>query len=77
MISLLSATPSVLTDAQLAELSHSTPATFEGIPPLLRHLELNVALTVEPAYEGYAGGSGTLSITEECVWLGSVRLVAR
>ncbi|KAL8278422.1 hypothetical protein RQP46_009112 [Phenoliferia psychrophenolica] len=67
MIALLSSPPSVLTDAQLSELSGSTPASFQGIPPLLRHQELNVQLSVEPAFEGYVGGSGTLFVTEDSV----------
>lgn len=64
-ISLLSAPPAVLTAAELAALSVSTPASFEGIPPLLRHEQLDVTLSIDPPFNNYAGGLGTLFVTEE------------
>lgn len=64
VLTALTAPPPALTSAELAELSISTPNTFEGIPPLLRHLEAEVEFTIEPAFQGATGGKGGLWITE-------------
>ncbi|KAI5481210.1 hypothetical protein MNV49_005645 [Pseudohyphozyma bogoriensis] len=66
-ITLLTSAPPALTAEELAALSTSTPATFEGIAPLLRHREEQVTVTVEPAFQGFEGGKGTLWITEGAV----------
>ena len=63
-ITLLSQPPPALSQAELAEISASTPSTFEGIAPILRHKEEQVTVTVEPAFEGFTGGKGELYITE-------------
>lgn len=64
-ITLLTSPPPALTPPELQDLSQSTPATFEGIAPLLRHFEEQVEIRVEPAFEGFSGGTGSVYITEE------------
>ncbi|GAA5932331.1 hypothetical protein JCM1841_000851 [Sporobolomyces salmonicolor] len=66
-ITLLTAPPPALTPPELQSISASTPATFEGIAPLLRHLEDDVELRIEPALEGFEGGTGSLWVTEEAL----------
>ncbi|ORY73625.1 regulator of volume decrease after cellular swelling-domain-containing protein [Leucosporidium creatinivorum] len=66
-ITLLSTAPPALTSAELAEISATTPSTFEGIAPLLRHKEEQVEVTVDPAFEEFTGGKGELWITEGAV----------
>lgn len=63
MISLTSPPPA-LTPAELAILSADTPTTFEGIPPLLRHLESSIEFFIDPPFEEFASGNGSLYITE-------------
>lgn len=63
----LTAPPPALTSAELAIISVSTPTTFEGIAPLLRHKEELVELTIDPPFESFAGGKGSLFITEGLV----------
>jgi hypothetical protein len=63
-LTLLTAPPPALTPSELAEISAATPASFEGIAPLLRHLENEVDFTIEPAVGGFGGGKGELFITE-------------
>lgn len=66
-ITLLTQPPPALTPSELAEISAATPSTFEGIPPLLRHKEEEVEFNLEPAFEGFLGGKGSLWVTEGCV----------
>ncbi|GAA5883020.1 hypothetical protein JCM16303_006795 [Sporobolomyces ruberrimus] len=66
-ITLLTSPPPALTPPELQDLSQSTPATFEGIAPLLRHFEEQVEIRVEPAFEGFSGGTGSVYITEEAL----------
>ncbi|GAA5902337.1 Voldacs domain-containing protein [Sporobolomyces salmoneus] len=66
-ITLLTSPPPALTPPELQDLSQSTPASFEGIAPLLRHFEEEVEIRVEPAFEGFAGGKGNVYITEEAL----------
>lgn len=63
-ITLLTSPPPALTPPELQDLSQSTPTTFEGIAPLLRHFEEEVEIVVEPAFEGFAKGTGSLWVTE-------------
>lgn len=63
-LTLLTAPPPALTPSELAEISAATPASFEGIPPLLRHLEKEVEFTIEPPVGAFVGGKGELFITE-------------
>lgn len=64
-ITLLTSPPPALTPPELQDLSQSTPASFEGIAPLLRHFEEEVEITVDPAFEGFTGGRGSIYVTEE------------
>ncbi|GAA5970251.1 hypothetical protein JCM3765_000973 [Sporobolomyces pararoseus] len=66
-ITLLTSPPPALTPPELQDLSQATPATFEGIAPLLRHFEEEVEIRVEPAFEGFTGGRGSVYITEEAL----------
>ncbi|GAA5866064.1 hypothetical protein JCM1840_003397 [Sporobolomyces johnsonii] len=66
-VTLLSAPPPALTPPELQSISASTPATFQGIAPLLRHLEHDVELRIEPPFEGFEGGTGSLWVTEEAL----------
>lgn len=64
-ITVLSQPPAALTRAELDEMSLTTPDSFQGIPPLLRHKQERVRVTCEPAFEGFEGGQdGELWITE-------------
>ncbi|GAA5986767.1 hypothetical protein JCM11641_004783 [Rhodosporidiobolus odoratus] len=65
-LTLLTAPPQALTAEELANLSSSTPSTFEGIAPITRHHEHELRVKVDPAYEGFTGDDleGELWITE-------------
>ncbi|GAA5867218.1 hypothetical protein JCM8547_003122 [Rhodosporidiobolus lusitaniae] len=66
-ISLLSSSPPSLTQEELSALSQTTPSSFDGIPPLLRHQETDgVHVKVEPAVQGFTGVGleGELWVTE-------------
>jgi hypothetical protein len=63
-ITCLTTPPPALSATELAEISTTTPATFEGIPPILRHKEEQVEFSIDPAFEGFVGGKGELWITE-------------
>ncbi|KAK4048642.1 hypothetical protein OIV83_004612 [Microbotryomycetes sp. JL201] len=66
-ITLLSAPPAALDQAALAEVSAATPATFEGIAPLLRYKDADCTVTCEPPFETFSGGTGHLYVTEEAL----------
>lgn len=61
----ITSAPPALSQEELDSLSASTPESFAGIPPLLRHKEEDVFWTVEPEYQGVKQGRGTLWVTEE------------
>lgn len=63
-ITSLTSPPPALSQAELVEISASTPSTFEGIAPILRHKQEEVEVTVDPPFESFSGGKGTLYITE-------------
>ncbi|GAA5840731.1 hypothetical protein JCM11251_001685 [Rhodosporidiobolus azoricus] len=66
-VTLLSTPPPSLDRDELSSISSSTPQTFEGIPPLLRHYEAEgVTIRVDPAHEGFTGEGvkGGLWVTE-------------
>lgn len=63
-ITSLTAAPPALTAAELAEMSLTTPTSFEGIAPILRYKEEHVEVTVDPPFQGCSGGKGELWITE-------------
>ncbi|GAA5950812.1 hypothetical protein JCM10213_001406 [Rhodosporidiobolus nylandii] len=66
-LSLLSGPPPALDRDQLADISAATPASFDGIAPLLRHYEADgVRVRIDPAYQGLTGDGveGGLWVTE-------------
>ncbi|KAM0754202.1 hypothetical protein T439DRAFT_323077 [Meredithblackwellia eburnea MCA 4105] len=65
MITILTTSPPVLTSEELNTLSQSTPSTFNDIPPLLRHQQEAVTVSIDPPFQDYAGGKGTLFVTED------------
>lgn len=71
MLISLTAPPPSLSTAELTQLSSSTPSSFEGIPPLLRHFEREVEFFLDPPFEGVGaegkGTMGSLWITEGSV----------
>jgi hypothetical protein len=80
---------SVPTSVSLEEhraLVGSTPASFNDIPPILRHKEENVSVTLDPPLDGFSeqdGAQGTLYVIERQAaaleilpWLTDVYMVA-
>ncbi|RPD75039.1 hypothetical protein L226DRAFT_534629 [Lentinus tigrinus ALCF2SS1-7] len=66
-ISLVSSLPTHISPEEHKTLSASTPASFADIPPVLRHQEPNVSVTLEPPLEGFSaedGANGTLYVIE-------------
>ncbi|GAA5916716.1 hypothetical protein JCM6882_005784 [Rhodosporidiobolus microsporus] len=66
-VTLLTTPPPSLDRDELSSISSSTPQTFEGIAPLLRHYEADgVTVRVDPAHEGFSGEGldGGLWVTE-------------
>ncbi|KAM0787322.1 hypothetical protein ACM66B_007095 [Microbotryomycetes sp. NB124-2] len=67
-ITLLSSPPAALDQEALAQASLATPASFEGIAPLLRHKDTDCTLTCDPPFEGFSGAtSGHLYVTEDAL----------
>ncbi|EMD33396.1 hypothetical protein CERSUDRAFT_126142 [Gelatoporia subvermispora B] len=64
---LISAVPTFITPDEHRQAVASTPASFNDIPPVLRHKEENVSVTLEPSVEGLSAedcASGTLYVIE-------------
>ncbi|GAA6017530.1 hypothetical protein JCM10207_008258 [Rhodosporidiobolus poonsookiae] len=69
-VTLLTAPPPALTQDELSSLSSSTPHSFDGIPPLLRHHEQSgVRVRVDPPTQGFDGEGleGGLWVTEDAL----------
>lgn len=66
MLTKLTSPPPSLSLEDLNQISASTPSSFEGIPPLLRHFEDNVEFFVDPPFEG-VGGEGAGSLGGLCI----------
>ncbi|KAF8515383.1 regulator of volume decrease after cellular swelling-domain-containing protein [Hysterangium stoloniferum] len=59
--------PRSISPAEHHQLVASTPASFSDIPPILRHKEENVSVSLDPLLEGFEaedGAKGTLYVTE-------------
>ena len=59
--------PNYITPDQHREAIASTPASFNDVPPVLRHKEENVSVSIEPALEGFPApecAEGTLYVIE-------------
>ena len=68
-ITLVSSLPTHISPEEHKTISASTPASFADIPPVLRHKEDNVSVTLDPPLEGFSpqdGANGTLYAIERC-----------
>lgn len=66
-IALIAELPKFVTPAEHQQLVASTPVSFNDIPPVLRHREEAVAVTLDPPLEGFSmedAAKGTLYIIE-------------
>ncbi|PIL29890.1 transporter [Ganoderma sinense ZZ0214-1] len=66
-ISVVTALPTHISPDEHKNISASTPASFADIPPVLRHQEQNVAVTLDPPLDGFStddAANGTLYIIE-------------
>ncbi|TFK50036.1 hypothetical protein OE88DRAFT_1713189 [Heliocybe sulcata] len=63
----ITAIPTFVSPEEHKTLVESTPASFNDIPPVLRHKEENVLVKLDPAAEGFTGegdARGTLYVLE-------------
>ena len=66
-VTLITEAPRSVSPAEHRQLVASTPASFSDIPPVLRHKEEGVTVTLDPPVEGFStadGAKGTLYIIE-------------
>lgn len=71
-ITIVESLPKFVTPDEHKILIASTPASFSDIPPVLRHKEDNVSITLDPAFEGFSVdncANGTLYVIERSVRL--------
>lgn len=71
-IVVIDALPKFTTPEEHRSLVASTPASFSDIPPVLRHKEDNVSITLDPTLDSFSTedcASGTLYVLERCVEL--------
>ena len=61
-VNLVSAVPTFVSLEEHKTLVASTPASFNDIPPVLRHKEDNVVVTLNPPLDGFDGVTGTLYV---------------
>ncbi|EJD49665.1 hypothetical protein AURDEDRAFT_84813, partial [Auricularia subglabra TFB-10046 SS5] len=68
-VTTLNGPPPFTTPEQHAQLTASTPESFESIPPILRHLEQAVVLSLDPPLDGVqcTEARGALYVTERVV----------
>ncbi|KAK4053994.1 hypothetical protein OIO90_003639 [Microbotryomycetes sp. JL221] len=66
-ITLISNAPPALDREGLAEITSSTPSSFENVAPYLRYKDEDCQIIVEPAFEGFERGQGQLFVTEEAL----------
>lgn len=63
----IDALPTYISPDEHKELVASTPASFNDIPPVLRHKEDNVSITLDPALPEFSTedcANGTLYVIE-------------
>ena len=68
-IGIITALPTYISPEEHKEVSAATPASFADIPPVLRHKEENVSITLDPPLDGFSpedGANGTLYVIERC-----------
>lgn len=66
-VAFISSPPRSISPAEHRQLVASTPVSFNDIPPVLRHKEESVAITLDPPLEGFSAedcGKGILYVTE-------------
>lgn len=69
-IGIISGFPTFISPDEHKTISASTPASFADIPPVLRHKEQNVSVTLDPPLPGFSsedGANGTLFVIERCL----------
>lgn len=67
---LITSLPNFISAEEHRTLIGSTPNSFSDIPPVLRHKEENVSITLEPPLEGFSPedySQGTLYVIERCI----------
>ncbi|KAF9267694.1 hypothetical protein L218DRAFT_854448 [Marasmius fiardii PR-910] len=66
-ITLINATPQFISADEHKALVGSTPSSFNDIPPVLRHKEENISVSLDPPVEGFSdqdAAQGTLYVIE-------------
>ncbi|CCM07058.1 uncharacterized protein FIBRA_09380 [Fibroporia radiculosa] len=64
---LINALPPFISPDEHRAIIASTPSSFSDIPPVLRHREENVSVTIDPPFEGFTAqdaANGTLYVIE-------------
>ncbi|EDR08499.1 uncharacterized protein LACBIDRAFT_297232 [Laccaria bicolor S238N-H82] len=61
-VNLVNAVPTFVSLEEHKTLVASTPASFNDIPPVLRHKEDNVVVTLNPPLDAFDGATGTLYV---------------
>lgn len=67
---LIAELPAHISPEEHKNIVASTPSSFASIPPVLRHKEENVSVTIDPPLEGFPSedlANGTLYVIERCV----------
>ena len=67
---LITELPTHISPEEHKNIVASTPSSFSSIPPVLRHKEENVSVTIDPPLEGFPAEdlkSGTLYVIERYV----------
>ena len=62
--------PNFVSKEEHTALVGSTPTSFNDIPPVLKHKEENVSVTIDPAFEGFLSENavqGTLYVLTRSV----------
>lgn len=68
-IVLIDALPKFISPEEHRNLVASTPASFSDIPPVLRHQEDNVSITLDPPVDAFSAAdaaNGSLYVIERC-----------
>ncbi|ESK85124.1 methylosome subunit [Moniliophthora roreri MCA 2997] len=66
-VTLITSTPQFISQEEYKSLVGSTPASFNDIPPVLRHKEENVSVSLDPPLQGFSepdAAQGTLYVIE-------------
>ncbi|EJF55842.1 hypothetical protein DICSQDRAFT_150737 [Dichomitus squalens LYAD-421 SS1] len=69
-IDLVTSLPTYISPEEHKNISASTPASFADIPPVLRHKEENVSVTLDPPLPGFSsedGANGALYVIESAL----------